>query len=479
MERRRTKIVATLGPASESPAVLRAMIDAGVDVVRLGLAHGPVEDHLERVRDVRRAAADAGRVVAVLADLPGPKIRAGAFPEGGVVLLEGQELRLVVDGGRSDAGRISVHGLPGMAGLEAGDVVTMGDGAVMLTVMGADADSASVVVRNGGRLQGSPGVHVPSDRLELRAPTEDDLRLIEALRPAAVDIVAVSFVRRPDDITTVADRLGTRGRPLVMAKIETPAAVAAHHEILEVADAVMVARGDLGVECPIEDLPHLQKRLIRDAVAFGRPVVTATQMLESMIHAPTPTRAEASDVANAVLDGTDALMLSGETAIGRNPVAAVATMARIALRAEQELEHQDLPAPRGGRLRLTGTTRDIDLTDAVCEAAWEAADSVGAAAIVCCTATGDTARAMARLRPGAPLVAVTPSERVARALAVTWGAVPIVAEAAHTTDELVHVAVRATRRAGWLAAGDVAAVLAGRPDDARPTTDVLRLVQVR
>ena len=322
---RRTKIVATLGPASDPPGVLDSLIDAGVDVVRLGLAHGTADEHRRRMEAVRELAQHHGKAIGVLADLPGPKVRAGPFSEGGAFLAEGDEVTLVPGAGTSDGRRITLDEAHLVDSVEPGDTIVLGDGTVTLEVTGVAPDSVRAQVRSGGRLQGRPGAHFPSDGWLPPVPTEDDLRLVDEVARDA-DWVAVSFVRKPDELVRVREALGENG-PQLMAKIETRAAVDHLDDLLDVVDGVMVARGDLGIDFPIADVPHLQKRIIRACGSRGLPVVTATQMLESMVTAPSPTRAEASDVANAVVDGSDALMLSAETAIGRHPVRTVETMA--------------------------------------------------------------------------------------------------------------------------------------------------------
>jgi pyruvate kinase len=471
---RRTKIVATLGPASASPEALAALLDAGTDVVRLGLAHGTPDEHLAAIETVRALAAERGRLVGVLADLPGPKVRTGPFPDGGVFLTEGDEVDLVSGEGPSDGARIVV-GEERLAEIVApGATVVLGDGTVSLTVLSASGTDVRARVESGGRLVGRPGAHMPSDRWLPTVPTDDDLRLIDQVARHA-DWVAVSFVRDAEALVKVRDALGEDG-PRLMAKIETRAAVEALDDVLAVADGVMVARGDLGIEFPIEDVPHLQKRIIQASGARGLPVVTATQMLESMVSAPSPTRAEASDVANAVVDGTGALMLSAETAIGHDPARVVATMARIAARAEQA-DDRPTGAYRQGlgqrRAPLTGA-----VTVAMTHAALRAAEELTLAAVVCCTRSGTTARAMAALRPRSRLIGASPSLATARQLTLSWGMEPLVVAEYSTTDEMVWCVVEAAVRAGMVRHGELIAVLAGAPDSAARTTDVLRVVNV-
>ena len=471
---RRTKIVATLGPASGSPEVIGSLIDAGMDVVRLGLAHGTVEEHLAAIAIVRAVAEERGRTVGVLADLPGPKVRTGAFPEGGTFLSEGAEISLSAGDGPSDAEHIVVDeaGLTDI--VTPGATVVLGDGTVTLVVTAVEGDVVRARVETGGRLQGRPGAHLPSDRWLPPVPTDDDLRLIDEVARHA-DWVAVSFVRTPDELHKVRDALGPDG-PCLMAKIETRAAVDHLDDLLSVADGVMVARGDLGIDFPIEDVPHLQKRIIRACAARGLPVLTATQMLESMVSAPTPTRAEATDVANAVVDGTDALMLSGETAIGHDPALTVETMARIAARSEQ---FDDLYGGEFDRGLVQGRAPSTTaVTAAMAHAALRAADELGLAAIVCCTRAGTTARAVAALRPDCRLIGASPSTATVRQLALSWGVEPIEVGEYDTTDEMVWCVVEATVQAGLVDHGDLIAVLAGAPHTTARVTDVLRVVSV-
>ena len=477
---RRTKIIATIGPASSSHQTLLELIEAGMDVARIGLAHGTIDEHLEKIARIRAAAAELGKPVAVLVDLPGPKIRCGEFASPGVDLPEGSTVTIIPGEAPSTAQLLHIDYGDFLWDVAPGDPVVLGDGAVVLRLETVDETSATAVVEHGGRLLGRPGAHLPAEKLRLPTPTEEDLELLDVVVPEGVDIVAVSFVRDGRDVAKVREAIG-HGGPMVMAKIETASAVVHLDEIVGTADAVMVARGDLAIECALHEVPHLQKRIVRQCVAFGRPVVTATQMLESMVHAATPTRAEVSDVANAVFDGTDALMLSGETAVGHDPVEAVRTMARIAERAEREADYVQW----GRRLGRLQNRTDIPLrtgsriTAAISAAAWRAALDVDAAAVICCTRSGATARAIARFRPTAPLLAVTPSVSAARQLALTWGVLPMETSEHSSTDEMVWFAVESATQLGIVRAGDVVAVVAGSPDDPESATDVLRLVRVR
>jgi pyruvate kinase len=475
---RRTKIVATIGPASDDADALDRMLRAGVDVVRLNLSHGPIEEHLERLALVRQAAAAIGRPVGVLADLPGPKIRAGRFPEGGVSLVAGAYIKVRAGDGHSDAGTIWVDYPTLIEDLHVGDRLILGDGAISLRVVAMSTDSADAMIETGGRTQGRPGVHLPSERTRLTTPTEEDLVLAEQVVAAGVEFVAVSFVRAAIDVRRVRAVVGDRAE--LVAKIETTAALANLGEIIEAADAIMVARGDLGIDCPLEDVPHLQKSIIRRCVEFGIPVITATQMLESMITAPSPTRAEVTDVANAIFDGTDALMLSGETAIGHDPGLVVSTMAAIAERAEAEAHYRQWAARLGRIQRQRWDSITDRITAALTHAASQAAEDAGATAILCCTTSGRTAKAMARFRPEARLLGLSPSKRTVSAMTLSWGVEPIAVDYYASTDDIVWHAVERAVYEGVIASGDVVVVLAGSPGRSVSTAaDVLRIVQVQ
>jgi pyruvate kinase len=480
----RTKIVATIGPASDSAEVLGRLIDAGTDVMRLNLSHGDLGGHLAVLDRIRSVAADRGRQIAVLADLPGPKIRAGSFPDGGVHLAAGEIVQLVAGDGPSDEYCITVAYPTLLQDLTVGARVQLGDGAIAMRVLDIGVDHATAQIETGGDANGRPGVHLSSDTLRLPSPTEHDLVLAEAVAAAGVEFVAVSFVRSPDDIDRVREVVGDRAR--LVAKMETRASVEYLHEIVTAADVVMVARGDLGIDCPIEDVPHLQKRIVRHCVEAGVPVITATQMLESMITAPSPTRAEVSDVANAVFDGTDAVMLSGETAIGHDPASVVRTMATVAVRAESEASYRQW-ADRLGRVQRLAHHEEMSnidpITAALTHAASQAAIDAEVSAILCCTRSGRTARAMARFRPSAAMIGLSPNPEVVRAMSLSWGVTPLAVDLYGTTDEMVWYAVETALQAGLIASGDRVLVLAGAPDPIRgrpadAATDVLRIVSV-
>ena len=426
---------------------------------------------------MRSVAITVGKPIGVLADLPGPKVRAGEFLAPGVQLEAGSVIRFEIGDGPSDAELIRVD-YPGfLEDLAVGDRVVIGDGAIRARVERLEPTSALALVENGGRAQGCPGVHLPSERSRLTTPTEEDLVLAETMASAGVEFIAVSFVRAPADMTAVREVVGDRAH--LVAKIETSAALGNLTEIIAVSDAIMVARGDLGIDCPLEDVPHLQKSIVRQCVEFGVPVITATQMLESMVTAPSPTRAEVSDVANAVFDGTDALMLSAETAVGVAPAEVVATMSRIAERAEAEANYQQWSEWLGRMQRDHWYSPGDRITAALTHAAAQAARDAGAAAILCCTRTGRTTRAMARFRPKAQLIGLSPLASTVNRMTLSWGVDPIHVDTYTTTDEMVWFAVQTAFDKGKIAAGDTVLVLAGAPDrQSTAAADVLRIVQV-
>lgn len=475
---RRTKIIATIGPASDDARTLKGMIGAGLDVARLGLAHEDLETHLDRFHRIREVAAELQRPVGILVDLPGPKVRAGTTPDQGVDLVEGATIRVAPGTEGSSAEVITVDYPDLLADVHMGDHLAFGDGAVVVEAVDRGADSLEVRVLHGGLLKGRPGVHIPADRLRITAPTPEDLRFLDAFIEVGVDMVALSFVRSAHDVRRIGTEPHPRG-PLVVAKVETRAAVENLDAIIEASGAVMVARGDLGAECPLEELPHLQKRIIHRCIALGRPAITATQMLESMVAAPSPTRAEASDVANAVFDGTSALMLSGETAIGADPVNVVETMARIARRADQEFDYEAW-AISVAELQAEGRTDQVDatVTNAMSMAAWRAATETRAAAIICLSRTGFTVRSIARFRPEAKILGYSTDERTVRQLTMSWGASPFLLEPLATTEDRITWAIEHAVSSGEVRKGDLVAVLHGSVFYPEQATDTLRLVQI-
>lgn len=474
---RRTKIIATIGPASESEAMIKDLAEAGMDVARIGLAHGSLDQAIQKFRRVRRVERELGRPIGVMVDLPGPKVRAGHMPGDGLVVAQGDPIYLAPGSDPSTAAMINVDHEGLLTDLRVGDKVTFGDGIVMAQVLERKGDHLEARITHGGLLQGRPGVHIPSDRLRISSPTPDDLHMLDAFIEEGIDMVAVSFVRSAHDVRRVGVEPHPRG-PLVIAKIETRAAVDNLDSIIEASGAVMIARGDLGAEMPIEELPHLQKRILQRCITLGRPAITATQMLESMVTAPSPTRAEASDIANAVFDGTSSLMLSGESAIGHDPVNAVATMARIAARADDEFDYDAW----GNRVHAIASTMQVHIdtavTNGMTNAAWRAAQETGASAIICLTRSGFTVRSIARFRPTAKILGFSTDPQTLRQLTLSWGATPLLLDVDYQADGVIARVIEQAREAGELRRGDLVAVLSGSREYPGRATDLLRLIPI-
>jgi len=451
----RTKIVATLGPASDPPGRLRQLIEAGVDVFRLNFSHGTQGDHALRIARVRRLARRLRANVCILQDLQGPKIRTGRLKGGGPVLFErGHHITITTRPLIGDAQRVSTsyRGLPG--DVRPGDRVLLDDGLLELKVLGKTGHDVRCEVTVGGPLSEHKGINLPGVFVSAPAMTRKDRRDLAFGIKQGVDAVALSFVRRAADVAALRRAIRRQGAAaLVVAKIEQPEAVHDLAGILDASDAVMVARGDLGVEMPPEQVPVLQKRIIREARARGKPVIVATQMLESMVRNPRPTRAEASDVANAIFDGADAVMLSAETSVGCYPLEAVEMMTRIARAAETVVVHERETC------RQEGAT--LSIPAAVADAAVHAAEDVGASAIVVFTISGATARLVAQRRPSCAIHAFSPDPATCRRLALVWGVEAHAAPMAASTDQLVGRATRLLRRAGSVRKGEVLVFVGG------------------
>ncbi|CAB4629742.1 MAG: pyruvate kinase [Actinobacteria bacterium] len=474
---RRTKIIASIGPASDDPRVLKGLMQSGMDIARINLSHESLELALERYHRIRAVASDIGRPIGILADLPGPKVRLGKLPGDGVLLVDGQEFLVTPGTGSSTAEVFQVDYEDLLTDIQEGDHLVFGDGAVQVLALGRQGDHLRVRVNHGGHLTGRPGIHIPSDRLRIATPTPEDLRFLDAFVEVGVDMVALSFVRSAHDVRRVGVEPAPRG-PMVVAKIETRAAVQNLASIVEVADAVMVARGDLGSEFPIEELPHLQKEIIRRCIAAGRPVITATQMLESMIHSPSPTRAEASDVANAVFDGSSAVMLSGETAIGDDPEHVVDVMARIAARADEKFDYAGWPTLLASLQLATGDSAESRVTNAVTSAAQRAASEIGAAAILCISQSGFTVRSVARFRPKAKILGFSSDPRTISQLTLSWGTTPYHLEATGSADDLTDEAIALARLKGEIHTGDLVVVVGGSRFSKGRVTDTVRVIEV-
>jgi pyruvate kinase len=471
MTHRKTKIVCTLGPATDSRDGIAELLDAGMDVVRLNFSHGDRDEHRATIRRVREVAAEADREVAILQDLAGPKIRLGELPSDGVRLEAGDSIGLGVEG-HSATGDLPVNYPHLLDDVAAGETILLADGAAELEVLEVQRDRLLCRVLSGGLMTSRKGVNLPQANLRVAAFTDKDRADLEVGLAEGVDCIALSFVRHERDLEPVRARIGAlENPPFLMAKIEKPQAVDRMGPILEAVDGVMVARGDLGVEMPPEQVPMIQKQLIAAARRAGRPVITATQMLRSMVDSPRPLRAEASDVANAVLDGTDAVMLSEETAIGSYPAEAVRVLDRVARQAEPHLDHAEM-------LNDSASPCVPDLTGAVSRAACELAASIGAVAIVTTTTSGSTSRLLARLRPASTILGMTTSDTVARQLRLSWGVIPAVGEPTDDMQVLGGAIRREIVRHELGASGDRVVVIAGLPLGYSDSSNAIRVIEL-
>jgi pyruvate kinase len=466
---RRAKIVATLGPASSDAATIARLFEAGADVFRINMSHTSQDRMRELIAMIRGIERETGRPIGILVDLQGPKLRLGTFTGGSATLANGASFTLDSDPAPGDATRAYLPHPEIFAAVEPGHTLLIDDGKVKLTVTEAEPKRMLTRVEVGGQLSDRKGVSLPDSTIPFSALAQKDLSDLEAALNAGIDWVALSFIQRPEDIAE-AKKI-TRGRAALMAKIEKPQAVSRLSEIIDIADALMVARGDLGVEMPLEKVPGVQKQMTRLGRATGKPVVVATQMLESMINAPVPTRAEVSDVATAIFEGADAVMLSAESAAGKYPMEAVATMNRIAEEVESEEVYRSiLDAQRAGP-EATGA-------DAIADAARHIADTLDLAAVVCWTSSGSTALRMARERPRPPIVALSPNMATGRKLAVVWGVHCVVTEDAHDQDDMVDRACRIAFKEGFAKSGQRIIVVAGVPFGTPGATNMLRIAYV-
>ncbi len=467
---RSTKILATLGPASSTPDQVRALFAAGADAFRLNFSHGTHEQHAARYQVIRAIEAETTRPIAVVMDLQGPKLRVGSFASGSVELERGAPFRLDLAPAPGDQGRVCLPHPEIFVAIRPGTELLLDDGKIRLRVERVGPEHAETVVLSGGRLSDSKGVNVPNAILPLSPLTDKDRRDLQFGLDLGADWIALSFVQRPEDVAE-ARRL-VAGRAALMAKIEKPAAIEQLEQIIDLADGIMVARGDLGVELPPEDVPGLQKRIVRAARGAGKPVVVATQMLELMIHAPAPTRAEASDVATAVYDGADALMLSAETAAGDYPAETVAIMNRIITKVERD------PLFRS-YLDAYHAQAEHTAPDAITQAARAVASTMRAAAIVTYTTTGSTALRAARERPDRPILGLITEFGTARRLALLWGLHAVVCEDAHNIAEMVEFACRHALESGIAEPGSSLVITAGVPFGTPGSTNLLRIAWVR
>ncbi len=466
---RKVKILATLGPASSTKTAILSLYRAGADVFRINMSHTTHDELRRLVAIIREVEAEVGRPIGTLADLQGPKLRIGTFAGGSVALETGAEFALDLDPSPGDRSRVCLPHPEIFAAIGKGNRLLLNDGKIVLRVVEATRDRATTIVENGGMLSDRKGVSVPDVALPLSAMTAKDRSDVEAALNVGIDWIAVSFVQRAEDMAEV--RKLARGKAAVLAKIEKPQAVEDLAAIIEASDALMVARGDLGVEMPLERVPGIQKQITRAARKAGKPVVVATQMLESMITAPVPTRAEVSDVATAVFEGADAVMLSAESAVGDHPVEAVATMDRIAREVERDPYYVAI-------LRAQRTDPEATAADAVSAAARQMAETLNLAAVCCYTASGATAIRAARERPQTPILALSPIVATARRLTLVWGLHPVTGEEAHDLEGMIAHAARIAETEGLAAKGERIIIIAGVPLGTPGATNMLRIAYV-
>ena len=465
----RTKIVATLGPGTSSKDSIEALFRAGVDVFRLNFSHGAYEEHKARLDAIREVENETGRPIAVMMDLQGPKLRVGTFAEGPIELAVGDTFQLDLEDAPGTQERVTLPHPEIFEALEPNTDLLLDDGRVRLRVKECSKSHAVTEVIVGGPLSDRKGVNVPGVILPLSPLTEKDRKDMEFGLEAGVDWCALSFVQRPEDIQEAKELV--KGRALVLAKLEKPAAIESLEEIVELTDAVMVARGDLGVEMPPEDVPILQRRIVKACRKAGKPVVVATQMLDSMVDRPVPTRAEATDVANAVYEGADAVMLSAETAVGDYPVEAVKMMNRIINRVQKDEDYWKRLA--AGRYEPDATT-----ADAISAAVRQVASTISSKAIVTYTTSGSTTFRMARERPEAPVIGLTPRIQTARRLALVWGVHSVRAPDAKSMEDMVDTAVHQARIDEFVETGDRIVITAGVPFGTPGKTNIMRIARI-
>lgn len=472
----RTKIVATVGPSTREPEMLKRLIRLGVDVFRLNFSHGNKKDHSEMIKKIRNASGE--KPIAILGDLSGPKIRCGDFKEGAVKLKRGQPFILTTENIPGDEGRVSVNYTPLPSEVKPGEIIFLDDGNIELKITGIDGRNIVTEIINDGILSSRKGINLPQTSISAAAPTVRDQEMIEFSVTEGLDMFALSFVKSPEDVRETRNAIRKAGGDApVIAKIEKHEAIENLEGIINEADGAMVARGDLGVEIPLQKVPVIQKRIIDLCNQCGKPVITATQMLESMIKKPRPTRAEVTDIANAIMDGTDAVMLSGETAVGKFPDKAVEFMNTVAEEIETSQNYEIKLENR--RLAETGS-----VPDAISLATCEIAQSLDVSAILCCSATGYTARFVARYRPSCPIVVLTLRPEVQRRLNLTWGVHPFVMEEFQNDggevgfDAVIKRALEIARENGFTEKGRKVVVTAGLPLGIGGTTNMLRVLEV-
>ena len=466
---KRTKIVCTLGPASQSEEVLKELMLNGLNVCRFNFSHGSHEEHKGRIDMVKKVREELNKPIAILLDTKGPEIRTGNFADPEVLLEEGSEFTITMDEvvGTKEICTVSYKGLAD--DVKEGDTILIDDGLVGLRVKSVENGNIKCIVENSGIVKNHKGVNVPGVKINLPAITPKDVSDIEFGIKEGIDMIAASFVRKASDVLAIREILekNNAGDVLILSKIENQEGVENIDEILQVSDGIMVARGDLGVEIPTEEIPIVQKMIIKKCNELAKPVITATQMLDSMIRNPRPTRAEVTDVANAIYDGTDAIMLSGETAAGKYPVEAVKVMASIAKRIEQTLDYDRMLKEKG--------SKNVTVTDAISHATCTTAVDLNASAIITSTSSGYTAKMVSKFRPQAPIIAATSNEAVMRRLALTWGVCPIKSALAGNTDEVIEKSIEASIENGYVKNGELVVITAGVPVGVSGTTNLIKV----
>ncbi|AIQ34843.1 pyruvate kinase [Paenibacillus sp. FSL R5-0345] len=467
---RKSKIVCTIGPASESLENIKKLILAGMNVARLNFSHGDFEEHGARIKTIRQASKELNKTVAILLDTKGPEIRTGKLEVEPIELVQDEYLTLTTEEILGTQERISITYSELPNDVQVGSTILIDDGLIGLTVVDIQGTEIKTRIVNGGTIKSKKGVNVPGVNISLPGITEKDTNDILFGIEQDIDFIAASFVRKASDVQEIRELLAKNNAShiQIISKIENQQGVDNLDEILEASDGLMVARGDLGVEIPAEDVPLAQKLMIQKCNVAGKPVITATQMLDSMQRNPRPTRAEASDVANAIFDGTDAIMLSGETAAGKYPVESVLTMSRIAEKAESALDHHEIFSKQQ-------TAQETTVTEAISQSVAISALDLNAKAILSSTVTGHTARVVSKYRPKAPIIAVTTQERTMRQLSLVWGVTPVFGKVATSTDELLETAIQGGKDSGLVHAGDLVVITAGIPLGRSGSTNLVKV----
>jgi len=468
---KRTKIVCTIGPASETEDILRQLMESGLNVARLNFSHGNHEEHKARIETIKKVREKLDLPIGIMLDTKGPEIRLKNFKEGGVELVDNQEFTLTTREVSGDEKIVSVS-YEGLAkDVKSGDTILIDDGLIELEVIQIVKETDMVcVVKNGGSVKDHKGVNVPGVKINLPAVTQKDIDDILFGIENGIDFIAASFIRKAEDVFSIRKILEENGGDhiQIISKIENQEGVENIDEIINVSDGIMVARGDLGVEIETEEIPIIQKEIIRKCNEAGKPVITATQMLDSMMRNPRPTRAEVTDVANAIFDGTDAIMLSGETAAGKYPVEAVKTMHNIATRTEHSLDYKRI-------LKENSKNRGISTTNAISKATCTTAEDLGASAIVTATSSGFTASAVSKFRPKSPIIAATTTEEVMRKMALVWGVYPVLSSKSTSTDEVIDLSIHSALEKGYIKQGDLIVITAGIPVGVSGTTNLIKV----